>query len=189
MAIRSWIRKLFASRTPRTIRKAPARFQPCLENLEDRLAPATFNLKINPALDNAGAVAELIGAINTANGNGQSNTINLFAGRTPVTYTFSAPDNYWYGPDALPAITSALTIEGDGATLRRDPTLAQDTAHAFRFFYVSGGLAGELPLGSLTLENLTLEGGLAKGGNGFGGGGGMGAGGAMGEDAPKFSGN
>jgi hypothetical protein len=38
MAIRSWIRKLFA-RTPRTVRKAPARFRPRLETLEDRLVP------------------------------------------------------------------------------------------------------------------------------------------------------
>src|SRR5262245_28913558 len=34
---RSWIRKLFASRTHRTIRKAPARRQLRLELLEDRV--------------------------------------------------------------------------------------------------------------------------------------------------------
>src|SRR5262249_62133338 len=39
MTTRSWIRRLFA-RTPRTIRKAPARFRPRLELLEDRLTPA-----------------------------------------------------------------------------------------------------------------------------------------------------
>ena len=37
MTTRSWIRKLFASRTPRTIRKAPARRHLRLELLEDRV--------------------------------------------------------------------------------------------------------------------------------------------------------
>src|SRR5262245_24817514 len=37
MTIRSWLRNLFASRTPRTIRKAPARRQLHLELLEARL--------------------------------------------------------------------------------------------------------------------------------------------------------
>ena len=37
MTIRSWFRKLFASRKPRTIQKAPARRQLHLESLEDRL--------------------------------------------------------------------------------------------------------------------------------------------------------
>jgi hypothetical protein len=37
MTIRSWLRNLFAARTPRTIRKAPARFRPRLQSLEDRL--------------------------------------------------------------------------------------------------------------------------------------------------------
>jgi hypothetical protein len=40
MAMRSWIRQLFAPRTPRTVRKAPARSRLDLERLEQRLAPA-----------------------------------------------------------------------------------------------------------------------------------------------------
>src|SRR5262245_53172668 len=39
MMPRSWIRKLFF-RTPRTVRKAPARCRPAVESLEDRLTPA-----------------------------------------------------------------------------------------------------------------------------------------------------
>src|SRR5262245_725189 len=39
MTIRSWIRRLF-TRTRPTVRKAPARFRPRLEALEDRLTPA-----------------------------------------------------------------------------------------------------------------------------------------------------
>ena len=49
----------------------------------------------------------------------------------------------------------------------------------FRLSSVSGGLAGELPLGSRTLNNQTLAGGVTEGGSGASGvGGGMGIGGA-----------
>ncbi|HTU17397.1 MAG TPA: hypothetical protein VMG10_04985, partial [Gemmataceae bacterium] len=44
-----------------------------LEELEDRMVPAVFNV-------GAGDVATLIADIRTANSNGQSNTINLTAG-------------------------------------------------------------------------------------------------------------
>jgi len=108
------------------------------------------------------------------------NTISLSA----TTYTFTQIDNYWYGPNALPPIASAITIEGNGALLKAshtgDPTPA--TANAFRFFYVSGGAArfpGELPAGDLTLHRLTLQGGYAKGGDSGAGGGGAGMGGAI----------
>src|SRR5581483_6265035 len=76
-------------------------------------------------------------------------------------------------------IQSAITIEGNGATLVAshvgDPTPA--TADAFRFFYVSGGM--ESPAGALTLHRLTLRGGYAKGGDSGNGGGGAGMGGAI----------
>src|SRR5207244_583818 len=82
--------------------------------------------------------------------------------------------NFWYGPNGLPAISSQITIEGNGATIARDPT-----APKFRFFYVSGNLSG-LAGGTLTLRNVTLRGGVAQGGNGYhGGGGGSGMGGAI----------
>ena len=77
----------------------PERFRPRVECLEDRLAPATFNLAVNPAVNPGGAVTELVNAISTANGNHQTNTINLFAGGD---YDLTAINNYWYGPDGLP---------------------------------------------------------------------------------------
>src|SRR5262249_45037372 len=110
---------------------------------------------------------------------------------TPSTvYTLTAPDNplnggstpednNWYGPNGLPAIDNpaGITIEGNGSLIQRS---AAAGTPAFRLFYASGGLPGELPLGSLTLHDLSLEGGLAKGGDGHGGGGGgLGAGGAI----------
>ena len=103
------------------------------------------------------------------------------------TITLTSADNYWYGPNALPPIASDISIGNangvaTGATIvavhAGDPT--PQTINAFRLFYVSGGLAGELPAGSLTLQGMVLEGGHAKGGNGgFYAGGGAGMGGAI----------
>jgi hypothetical protein len=89
-------------------RQQGQRCRPRFDALEDRTVPALFTL-------GPGDVTGLIQDINTANSNGQpSNTIELATGST---YTLSAADNYWYGPNALPAIASNLTIEGKGATL------------------------------------------------------------------------
>src|SRR5262245_23197308 len=46
MTARSWIHRVFA-RTPRTIRKQPARYRPRVEALEDRLAPS-FSEFVDP---------------------------------------------------------------------------------------------------------------------------------------------
>ena len=147
------------SRSPRTTSRLR------VENLEDRLAPAVYSIA-------NGDEASLITAIAVANATPEADTIQLAANGV---YSFAGANNYWYGPNALPAISSAVTIEGNGATLDRAST-GTATADALRFFYVSGGLSG-LSAGSLTLKNLTLQDGLAKGGNGSGGG--MGAGGAI----------
>ena len=82
--------------------------RPLLEELESRLVPAVFNV-------GAGDVAGLIADINLANANGQSNTINLRAGN----YNLTEVNNFWYGPNGLPAITSNLTLVGNGATIER----------------------------------------------------------------------
>jgi hypothetical protein len=131
---------------------------------------------------------DLIAKIHEADSNPGPVVLNLAAGYTyQLTTPVSAPvippglgvfllkeDFDWYGPNGLPAIDNDITINGNGATIMRDPS-----APDFRLFYVSGGYSG-LPLGTLTLQDVTLEYGLAKGGNGFkGGGGGLGAGGAI----------
>jgi hypothetical protein len=135
-----------------------------LETLEERLTPATQTF--NPA-DAAGLIAALQAAfVGPAT---DTTIINLQAG---TTYTLTAVNNYWYGPDGLPPINSTVIIHGNGATLQR-----ASNAPDFRLFYVSGGL--ELTPGSLTMDNVTLQGGIAKGGDSVGGGGGLGAGGAV----------
>ncbi|HZV03446.1 MAG TPA: hypothetical protein VE999_00010 [Gemmataceae bacterium] len=161
-----WFRQLQRRWFPRrVIRPMPARprVRPLLEVLEDRTVPAVF-------IVGAGDVHTLIADINTANSNGQSNIIKLIPNST---YTLTAINNFWYGPDGLPAISSNLTIEGNGSTIQRD-----DVDANFRLFYVSGGQSG-LAAGNLTLTNLTLAGGVADGGDSGAGGGGLGAGGAI----------
>ena len=155
-----WIPRCWSR--PCAPRQPPQRsLRPMLEQLESRLTPAVFN--VGP-----GDVATLIADINTANGNGQSNIINL----SPSVYTLTAVNNFWYGPTGLPPIFSNLTIHGNGATIQR-----ASIPFDFRLFYVSGGL--ELPAGSLSMDNVTLKGGVAAGGESGGGGGGLGAGGAI----------
>jgi hypothetical protein len=127
------------------------------------------NTTINVAAGDVYSPNGLIAAINAANLSGGSTTINLAGG----TYDVNQINNYWYGPDGLPAISSNIIINGNGATIERD-----SNADNFRLFYVSGGLDG-LATGGLTLNDLILEGGLAQGGNSGDGGGGLGAGGAV----------
>jgi predicted outer membrane repeat protein len=93
-------------------------------------------------------VAGLISAIDAANANPDPDTICLAASST---YTLTAVHNTTSGANGLPAITTAITLVGNGATLTRDPA-----APAFRLVLVSSS-------GTLTLENLTLTGGLASG--------------------------
>ena len=101
--------------------------------------------------------ASLVAAIDTANGNGEADTINLLAG---CTYTFGVVNNVWYGPNALPAITSDITIVGNGAVIER--SLA---APAMRLFYVSRADLPPSSAGSLTLRDVTVRNGLARGGD------------------------
>jgi hypothetical protein len=122
----------------------------------------------NPALpDIDSAMAD---CASSTVGSGAPTTIALQSG---ATYSLTVIDNFWFGPDGLPPISSPVTIQGNGATITRAAS-----ASPFRLFYVSGGLSG-IPSGSLTLQNLTLSGGLAKGGDSFSGGGGAGMGGAI----------
>ena len=105
---------------------------------------ATFNIA-------DGNVAGLIAAINTANSSGVPNVINLAPGGT---YTFTAPyDNVDFA--ALPRITGAITIEGNGSTIQRSSAAGTPDFRLFATLFAD-----------LTLHNLTVKGG--RGGNGAG---------------------
>ena len=123
--------------------------------------------------------ADLSAAIDFANDEQDFPGPDTIVLATGCQYTLGDASNFWYGPNALPPIQSTIIIVGNGAKIVRDPALPADTSHAFRLFYVSGGLDGELPAGDLTLRDLTLAGGLAKGGDSRQGGGGAGMGGAI----------
>jgi len=125
----------------------------------------------------AGDVPGFIAAINAANAAGGSNIITLMSS----TYTFTTTDNLWYGPDALPAIASDITIEGNGAFL-----LVNNGNQPLRFFFIGADPTAPATLnfptpgaGKLTLKNLTLSGGMQAGGSAQSAGNGPGRGGAI----------
>lgn len=92
---------------------------------------------------------DLIDAINGANNNGQADTINLTAG---CAYTLTFVDNSdATGSNGLPRIVSPITINGNGATILRDPTTPFD----FRLFFVTAA-------GQLTLSEVTVRSGREK---------------------------
>jgi hypothetical protein len=89
----------------------------------------------------------LIAAINTANGNGEVNTIRLAQG----VYTLTAVDNTADGPNGLPSVTSRLTITGsDSATTIVERS--RSGVPVFRIFHVGS-------TGLLTLARMTIQGG------------------------------
>jgi hypothetical protein len=106
-----------------------------------------------------GDVPGLIAAINTANTNPGVDTINLAPGGT---YTLTAVDNGAPGPginagaNGLPAITSQIAINGNGATIQRSSAASIPDFRIFRI-----GSAGDL-----TIDGVTI-----RGGRGFNGGG------------------
>src|SRR5690606_36972852 len=88
----------------------------------------------------------------------------------------------WFGPSALPAISSPIHLFGNGATIARADAPGTPP---FRLFYVaasSGASAtGDFAttgLGELTEVDVTLSNGLAKSGSAGRGGAGAGMGGA-----------
>lgn len=95
----------------------------------------------------AGDAAGIISAINAANANLVPDTICLAA---DSTYTLTAAHNTQAGVNGLPAITTDITIVGNGATITRDSAAAP-----FRLLFVD-------TMGNLTLEDVTLSNGLAS---------------------------
>ncbi|MGC4118714.1 MAG: choice-of-anchor Q domain-containing protein [Myxococcales bacterium] len=118
--------------------------------------------------------AALVAAIDAANAQG-GDTLTLTAG---CVYRLSEVRSTYFGPVGLPLITSAVTIEGNGARISAD-----SSGPPMRLFTVAGagplGAAGA-PAGTLVLKDVTLSGGRAFGGFGTdGGGGGAGLGGCL----------
>lgn len=86
-----------------------------------------------------GSVASLVAAIDSANAAPGPDTVSLGPG---CTYALSSIDNYWYGPNGLPAISSPVTIQGNGSTITRGPG-----APSFRLFFVGADPAAQATAG------------------------------------------
>ena len=90
-------------------------------------------------------VQALVDAINDANNNPDTSTINLAPG---CIYTTQEPLDHSTG---LPQITTEVIIEGNGATITRLPYTGEPYTR-YRLFWITED-------GSLTLSNVTLDGG------------------------------
>jgi len=123
-----------------------------------------FSFQVNASIFNPTTTLELIDAINTANTNTENDAINLVPG---MVYTITGmepgvPFVGVAGNNGLPIILSdggnTITINGNGATIRRSPTLFTDPQDPcsgagleFRIFELNTG--AELILNDLTLRN------------------------------------
>ena len=104
-----------------------------LESLEDRVTPTVYTIAVNSVSDTPTYPSTetytqlqqanflnvtLHDALHVANNIGPANSavINLQAN---TTYHLTQIDNYWYGPDGLPAIAS--TVNGNGSTISATP--------------------------------------------------------------------
>jgi hypothetical protein len=155
----NWLRR----RSPRPALKRPG-VRPRLEILEDRAVPTTFNVT-------AGDVPGLITALNTANNNGEPDTINLAPG-APYTLTATSPPGGAYDLIVLPDGGQLLTVNGHGATITRaagSPDFCLFLVKGGAFATLSGltftngnnptlGGGGIFNAGTLTLRNSTLAG-------------------------------
>jgi len=106
---------------------------------------ATLTVDADCTLIDAVQAAETDSPVNACPAGDDADTIALSA---DVVLTEPLLDRQ--GPTALPVITSTVTIQGNGFTIRR----AND-APRFRLFYVDGG---DLTLEGLTLANGSLDG-------------------------------
>jgi hypothetical protein len=101
----------------------------------------------------------LIDAITSANTDTTTVTGSCIAGSGDDTivlqsssiHPYTVSNNSVHGFNALPSITSVITIQGNGATIKRDSGSVTD----FRLFVVE-------PTGGLTLDDVTLSGGVAS---------------------------
>ncbi|MEP6987853.1 MAG: hypothetical protein ABI970_19790, partial [Chloroflexota bacterium] len=115
----------------------------------------TFTISSQPLLANNSSVAtasDLVAAINSANSNPDADTIILIS---DITLDAIAESSTTYGNSGLPAITSDITIEGQGHWLFWG-------GPNFRFLRIAS-------TGTLTLYNLSLGAGHATAGTTAGG--------------------
>lgn len=108
------------------------------------------------ALNNANTDTDTDGAGTGCPAGSGSDTLNLAA---KATYTLTAKNNTNEGSNGLPLVTSVITINGNGATIKRSNAAGTES---FRLLRIVNG--------NLTLNNLRLSGGKVTGDTVYGGG-------------------
>lgn len=107
------------------------------------------------AINNANTNTDTDGATGCPAGSG-ADTLNL---KAKSTYTLTAVNNSNSGPNGLPVVTSVITINGNGATVKRAG--AANTPN-FRLLRIVNG--------TVTINDLKLSGGRVTGATDYGGG-------------------
>jgi len=159
-----WFGKLF-----RQARKIPARVRPRhtrfnLEHLEDRLAPATFNVNsLADILNPPAGVVTLRSAIEAANATPGGNTINLIvSGIYKITIPGANEDNNATGDfDILPTGGNLSIVNTSGGAVTVDGN------HLDRVFDINPGFdpANPTPSFTVTMQGFTITNGNASPGD------------------------
>ena len=107
------------------------------------------------AIKNANTNTDTDGATGCPGGSG-ADTLNL---KAKSTYTLTAINNTTNGPNGLPVVTSVITINGNGATIKRAGAVGTPN---FRLLRIVNG--------NVTINDLKLSGGRVTGATDYGGG-------------------
>src|SRR5262249_29827519 len=154
MTSRSWFRQLFA-RASGAARKAPARFQPRLEGLEDRTVPSTVTTFADGGAGSGSLRAAIIAA--NADTGTATDTISLASGTYALTMqnTAGGENAAATGDLDITSTVHKLIIQGQG-TSGPNATIIDASALNDRVFnIVNAGTQVEF-------DNLVIKSGLAQ---------------------------
>lgn len=124
----------------------------------DQGIAATINVDASCSLINAITAANTDTVVGGCRAGSGADTIVL---APESTHVLTDVNNSTYGPTGLPVVSSEITIQGNGSTIKRG-----SGAPEFRLISVN-------PDGNLTLQQITITGGLASGEDFVGRGGGI----------------
>jgi hypothetical protein len=136
MTTRSWIRKQFATHAAGTLRKAPARFRPCVEILEDRLAPATVPIPTNPTFMSITSISAVLGGTITAANNGG---LGIQIRGVVYSTTANTDSGLQIGKPGVTEVDAPANL-ANGAFMVTVGPLTPNTTYYFRAFATNGTL-------------------------------------------------